>query len=116
MSETRIVGDVLDALNTCEGCYAWRNNTGTAWLNGRHVKFSEKGAADILCVYRGRFVAIECKTATGRQSPAQCKWQTKIEAAGGLYAVARCVTDALSAIGIGPSHPRRPRRTRVIPR
>jgi len=116
--ETVIVGDVLGALNRLDRVYAWRNNTGTAWISGRPVKFSEKGAADVLACVDGCFVAIECKTRKGRQSAAQKCWQQKIEAAGGLYVLARSADDVLAALRseLGIALAPRPSRVRVIHR
>lgn len=118
MSETRILGDVLSALKGLAGGKFWRNNTGAAWLPGakRPVKFGEPGSADILGCFLGRGVAIECKTAQGRLSPVQKLWRAAFEAAGGLYIVARCVADALTGLGVGPNHPSRLERARIIHR
>jgi hypothetical protein len=75
------------------GAYAWRNNTGAikAQYKGRdrYIQFSEVGAADVFCIYRGQFIAIECKTETGRQSDEQKAWQMQIERAGGTYVLCR---------------------------
>lgn len=116
MSETRLVGDTLAALNSLEGCYAWRNNTGSALLHGRMVRFSEPGASDVLCCFLGRFVVVELKTLTGRQSAVQKAWQAKVEAAGALYVLGRTVPQVLAAMGVRSDHPRRLVRNRVIHR
>src|SRR5262245_13728790 len=113
MKETAVVRDVLDAVKPLEGGHFSRNNTGLAWLPGRGGKlqparFGEEGAADILGCWLGRVVGIECKTSTGRQRPAQGRWQEKIEKAGGLYILARSAADALAGLGVLPGHPRRP--------
>ncbi len=105
MSETRLVGEVVARLNRLRGAYAWRNNTGAARIKGRTVRFGDYGSADVLASFCGRFVAVECKSSTGRQRPGQAGWQAKIEAAGGLYILARTVEQVLKALGIGPDHP-----------
>jgi hypothetical protein len=58
------------------------------------------GVADIIACLApgGRLCAIECKSAKGRQSPAQVEYQREIESAGGLYIVARCASDVSGAI------------------
>lgn len=89
MSETRIVGDVLQFLNGLPHTHAWRNNTGAVRAGARMVRFSEPGAADVLAVRSGQFLAVECKVPGKKQSPAQHAWQATIESCGGLY---YCVT------------------------
>jgi hypothetical protein len=106
--ETRVVGDVLQAVRCLQGGKFWRNNTGVAVMPGRRapVRFGEPGAADILGAFRGLPVAIECKTATGRQSAVQKRWQADWEAAGGRYIIARCVADAFAGLAVDASTPR----------
>lgn len=108
MSETRIVGDVLAAVKRLARSKFWRNNTGVAQMPGRKapVRFGEPGSADILGAFQGRAVAIECKTASGRQSVVQKLWQASWEAAGGLYILARCAADALGVLDPTGTHPR----------
>lgn len=93
-------GQLMDAVRLVlgsepAGCW-WRNNIGTAQLHGHTVRFGvgNPGGADLIGVYRGRFVAVEIKTATGRQSPEQRQWQQLVESKGGLYVLNRSVDDA----------------------
>lgn len=70
--ETMVVGSCLSLL-AIMGIYAWRNNTG-ALMNksGRLVRYGLKGSSDILGILPdGRFLAVECKTSTGRIRPEQ---------------------------------------------
>jgi hypothetical protein len=54
------------------------------------VSFGYPGSADILGILPGgRFLAVECKSATGKQSEKQKKFQEKIEANGGVYLLVR---------------------------
>jgi hypothetical protein len=82
-----------------------RVNTGAAWMKGRYVRFGVPGTADICGVIAptGRFLAIEVKSVTGKQREAQLTFQRVVEAMGGLYVLARSVSDvdaALAAVGI----------------
>ena len=82
-----------------------RVNTGAAMIKGRMVRFGIPGTADIcgLIAPTGRFLAIEVKTATGKQRDAQVTFQRVVTAMGGLYVLARNLSDvdqALAAIGI----------------
>lgn len=62
--------------------------TGVKWRTGN----TEKGSADISATIRGRSVKIEIKIGRDRQSDAQKQYQSEIEAAGGLYYIAKNFT------------------------
>ncbi len=94
-SETRVLSMILANLHTLPGCMFWRANHGKAQMKGRWVEFGTKGQADILGCAAGKFVAVEVKTETGRQSPEQKEFQSKVEAAGGIYILARTREDAM---------------------
>lgn len=51
------------------------------------------GTADLLVCYRGRWVSLEVKSSTGRQSEAQAGHQRGVERAGGIYEVIRSLED-----------------------
>lgn len=75
-----------------EGCYATRIQSQgqyheklQSWTKGT----TSKGTADIHATINGRHVSIEIKIGKDRQSEAQRATQAKIEAAGGLYFIAR---------------------------
>lgn len=105
MKESTLLHAVLAAWGAHPRLRLWRQNTGAATLNGRLVRFGTPGAADIQGIIRpsGRFLAIECKSATGQQRDAQVKWQRMVEDHGGLYVLARSLADvdaSLAAIGV----------------
>lgn len=60
--------------------------------------YGSTGAPDIVACYDGRFIGIEAKTVTGRQSDWQKKYQSDIEASGGIYILARSVDDVKGLI------------------
>lgn len=105
---------MLRVVEPLEGGYFWRNNTGVTYERGRPIEYGDPGSGDILGSFLGRAVAIECKSKRGRQSDAQKDWQRKWEAAGGLYILplkmspVESAAFVLRALGVGPSHPRRP--------
>jgi hypothetical protein len=96
--------------------YAWRNSVGfgevgaeskpgiggmgygVAQQGGRMVRFGVPGAADIMCCAWGQLVAIEVKSAVGRQSDLQRAFERRIEGALGRYVLARSVQDVQFAI------------------
>lgn len=81
----------------------WRQNVGSAIIKGRYVDFGPpKGCADFvgLIAPQGRFLAIECKSATGQQRAAQQKFQAMIEAFGGLYLLVRSLEEVDAALAM----------------
>lgn len=74
------VTDILGRTRTI-GSVTWRTGGGTP------------GSADISATIRGRSVKIEIKIGRDRQSDEQRNYQTAIEAAGGLYFIARNFTE-----------------------
>ena len=97
LSETQLVKHVLKALAMEPGVTAWRCQSGRR----AGISFGlGKGAADVIaCVGPyGRFLAIELKTKTGKQSEAQRHWQIELETMGGVYALCRDVAEARAAV------------------
>ncbi len=99
MSETELLSAVMSALRREPGCVPMRNNSGAARRGKVYTRYGlGTGSADIICVVRGRFLALECKVDKGKQSEEQVAWQRTVEAAGGRYAVVRSVLDAVQAV------------------
>jgi hypothetical protein len=46
----------------------------------------------------GRFIGVECKAPTGRQSPAQKQMEESIRRRNGIYILARSIEDVARAI------------------
>lgn len=79
--------------------FFYRNNTGAAKMaNGRFVSFGVKGAPDIVCCIKGKFVGIEVKRTGGKQSVEQKLFQQALERSGGIYILAYSVDDVINAI------------------
>jgi len=55
------------------------------WIKGSGVK----GTADISATVAGRSIKIEVKIGADKQSEAQCKYQSIVERAGGIYFIAK---------------------------
>lgn len=99
MNETTILREILAWLSAQPQTLAWRQNVGLGrTLDGRAVRFGVRGQADILACRRGRALAVEVKTATGRQSRAQRNFEAAWRAAGGVYVLARSVADLRDAL------------------
>jgi hypothetical protein len=86
------------------GIEAWRTNSGLAMLPGRGgrpqpVRFGKRGVADILgFLPDGRFLAVECKSSTGKLRPEQAVFLERVNRAGGVGIVARSLDDLISAL------------------
>lgn len=104
--ESDVLAEVLLAVGARRDVRVWRANTGAARTrSGRLIRFGIRGQADILgLTSSGRFLAIECKSATGRLSPAQIAFCDMVERFGGIYIVARSAQEAvdqLDALALG---------------
>ena len=90
--EGKVLRDCLDHLNK-RGIRAWRNNTGAGNVRGRYMRFSVKGSSDIFGILKpsGRWLAVECKSKTGKVTPEQTNWLAQMKADGALVGVVRSV-------------------------
>lgn len=61
----------------------------------RLPKYTPRGLPDIIVVAGGQFIALEVKSAIGRQSPDQKITQQDIERHGGKYFLVRSVDDVI---------------------
>lgn len=104
-SEGAIVNECLLALSAA-GCVVWRQNTGVLHdANGRPVRFGLcVGSSDIIgLTQEGLFLAVECKTDTGRTTEAQDRFLAAVRKQGGRAGVARSGPEAVAiAFGSGP--------------
>lgn len=62
------------------------------------LHYGTPGGPDLRLIVGGRFLGLEVKIATGRQSPEQKVWQRACEAAGGVYVVVRSAAEARAAV------------------
>jgi hypothetical protein len=96
MTESQLQDRVRLIFGADPACAFFRNNCGVAEVRGYKVRFGvgNPGGADLIGIFRGRFIAVELKTSTGRQSAEQRTFQGCIESKGGLYAIVRSEDDA----------------------
>ena len=92
MTESEIKRDIMDYLNHLPRCYARLIQVGRIPGRTNH----SKGIADIIAVYKGRFVAIEVKTKTGNLSPEQDEYLKTVARCGGIAFTARSLDDVRS--------------------
>jgi hypothetical protein len=112
VSEKSVLRSVVRALEKLEGIKVMRQQVQLVEVDGRKMSSGEVGAADLIVFVRlerqrqsggvVRFptaLALECKATTGKQSPAQVKWQARWERdTGGLYRIVRSAAEALAAV------------------
>lgn len=117
MTESELQREIMKAV-TAAGGRVFRNNTGQGWV-GQYTKCTERrnghhdvlisnarplhaglcvGSSDLIGFYRGRFLAIECKSARGRPTEEQQNFLDEVTRNGGIGIVARSVEDVLERL------------------
>lgn len=84
--------------------FFWRQNTNPIYnpASGGYRKmppFSKTGVPDIILVRNGKFVGLEVKRPTGKQSPNQKEFEEGCKKAGGEYYIVTSLED-LEKIGL----------------
>lgn len=88
---------ILDYL-ALKRVFHWRNNTGSFTSErGHFYRFGAKGSPDIFAVRPpdGLIVGIEVKDLKGRLNDNQIAFRDALEAAGGIYVIARSLDDVM---------------------
>ena len=102
--ESAALVEVLKALRA-HPAVVWceRMNSGAAKVGNRFIRFGWPGCPDVLGQLRdGRFLAVECKSPTGRLRPEQAVFLERIRASGGVGFVARDCRDVFTSLAQGP--------------
>ena len=99
LPENEVKRTCLEYLSV-QGIYAWINNTGALPVGDkRFIRFGLRVSADIIGILPGwRFLAVECKSSTGRLSESQAEFLDAVRANGGLAVVARSHQDIACAL------------------
>ncbi len=74
MHEKDIVAAIIRHLKTVPNCFAWKTHGGM---------YGTAGIPDIVCCYKGLFLAFEVKTSSGKLTKLQESTIAKIKAAKG---------------------------------
>ena len=80
------------------GAMVVRVQAGSHMVGKHFVRGAEAGTADLIGSYMGRAIAMEVKTAKGKQQPSQVEWASQWNEAGGWYFVVRSAEDTLAAL------------------
>ena len=102
MLERDITTAILRYLKTVPECFCWKTHGG---------HYGTAGLPDIIVCYRGRFVAFEVKTATGRPSKLQEITIAKIKAAKGEAFIVRSVEETKEILETLGGQPHDQKRT-----
>ncbi len=89
MKELDIVRAILKYLQTVPQCFCWKEHGGM---------YGTAGIPDIICCYRGKFVAFEVKTGKGKTTALQESVINKIQKCGGKAAVVRSAEDVKAVL------------------
>lgn len=89
MNESDIVKSIMKYLKSVPRCFCWKEHGGM---------YGTAGIPDIICCYRGKFVAFEVKTETGKTTALQESVINKIQKCGGKAAVVRSVENVKAAL------------------
>ncbi len=85
-------------LNALPGVHLDRVNVAMVRGPVRTFRSAPVGFPDLIGAAAGRALAVEAKSAAGRQRPEQAAWQRKWEAAGGVYVLARDPDSTIAAV------------------
>ena len=91
MLEKDITAAITRYLKTVPCCFFWKEHGG---------QYGTAGLPDIICCFRGCFVAFEVKTETGRPSKLQEITIAKIKAAKGEARIVRSVEEVKQILDI----------------
>lgn len=98
ISEKEIQKTILEYLQW-NNIFSWRNNSGYIFTKYKGktqmIKMGAVGSPDIIGIYKGKFLGIEVKSATGTLRPEQKEFLDKINAEGGFAFVARNLDDVI---------------------
>lgn len=98
LRESDIQRALLAQLNALPRVHVDRINVALARGPSRTFRTAPIGFPDLIGCAAGHPLAIECKSATGRQRPEQRRWQQRFEAAGGIYIIARDVAETVARV------------------
>jgi len=104
--ESEIKKNICDYLQILENqgkIYFTRNNSFQGKIkrvNGSegYIKNNKLGTPDFLICYQGKYIGLEVKTESGKQSAEQKKAQKAIERAGGIYYIVKNVNDVFNIL------------------
>lgn len=103
MSEAHIQSEIVAALRKIPGCICFSVPNEAAGNNASRQMSMVRtglypGVSDLIAIYRSKVYFLEVKTATGKQSPRQIRFQEAVTSQNLTYRVVRSVAEALDAL------------------
>lgn len=100
LKETEVQAQILEYLQL-KGMFVWRNDSvgvydATKKTYRRKSKFCMNGVADIIGIYKSKFLAIEVKTGYNKPSDNQKKFLERVNREGGIAFVAYSLDDVIN--------------------
>lgn len=89
MKESEIIDKIKEYLKTVEDCFFWKEHGGM---------YAQTGIPDLIVCLKGKFIALEVKTETGKATVLQEITIRKIRKAGGTAQVVRSVEEVKAII------------------
>jgi penicillin-binding protein-related factor A (putative recombinase) len=98
LKESDIQKSILDYLSLIPGCFVFRTNNIGVPLRDSSGKTSfrpspVKGLSDILCCFKGRFIALEVKRPKGKVTQHQTRFLNQVKESGGVGAVVHSIEE-----------------------
>jgi len=102
--ENLLQTQILEWLSYQKDCFAWRNNNGAVYdprskTFRKPPKWCIPGVSDILGIYKGRFLAIECKVKPSKPSKNQKDFLKNVAEHGGIAIIAYELDDVQKVFG-----------------
>ena len=98
MSGTELVRACEQYL-TMKNIFHYRQNTGAVKTErGGFIRFGAVGSPDLVAIIKGKYIGIECKMGSGKQSPGQKEFEKRLLNAGGEYWLIRDVKNLVSKL------------------
>lgn len=89
-----LVNQVLLEIGSRKDLMVWKNATGVTKIDDRVIRYGLPGSPDIIGILAGgRFLGLEIKTGSARQSPQQKFFQKRFESLGGIYIAIHSIED-----------------------
>jgi len=93
--------DYLELYSRTKTIYFFRAGSGMIKTQaGGYFKTGRAGVSDIVALVKGKFIGLEVKTKTGRQSQNQKQAEIDIKLAGGEYYIVRSIADVKEILPI----------------
>lgn len=89
MTEKTIVNAIIKYLRTFDNCFCFKEHGGV---------YGTAGIPDVICCYKGRFLAFEVKTEKGKATELQKATISKILQADGIAVIVRSVDEVKAVI------------------